>query len=469
VKRQVGITHGYFDAWIYGFLENKKFNIEETVAKLHRRFAMEVNELATIHVTDYMRNCLRSGSHHFLGADKLGRSVFLINIKRDLPDPKHAEERRHLFDLFMSYGSRLRKDGRHCRMVVIFNQEGADSKKNYDLSALLACATHVAKFYPGALDKTYFCKMSRTLTVLAKAVLKAFPSAVTERLEILSEADLRQGALRKVIDEDVLPVALGGRNDCDHAERWRANAEDIEDYFRNVQRAICTRGMRVKEYELECLGVSAYSVDPSDDRTEQLSLLSPPRCYSCDLNPGLSQDSSHEEVPSAVTSPLSVSRPPSVMVVPAAPPQGSAGVCAQSGQTDTSSSVPLDCFALHRSAEKADPVVQQCDGKADDLDDLERSPSWFSAVSPLSDALALWFLDELLYWRENIEEAEREERKRICEDFAAALAEAHTDATCGACAVMSRKWYHEALHGATPLLLLLALLLNAIVLLSTHE
>ncbi|EAN82476.1 hypothetical protein, conserved, partial [Trypanosoma cruzi] len=74
VKRQLDITHDEFDCWIYGFLENKKYNIRETVAKLQRRFAMEANELATYTLTDYMRESLRSGIVQFIGEDKLGRT-----------------------------------------------------------------------------------------------------------------------------------------------------------------------------------------------------------------------------------------------------------------------------------------------------------------------------------------------------------------------------------------------------------
>ncbi|KAL7703623.1 CRAL/TRIO domain containing protein [Lotmaria passim] len=448
VKRQVDIKHGYFDAWIYGFLENKKFNIEETVAKLHRRFAMEANELATLTITDYVRDSLRSGSHQFIGIDKLGRCVFVITLKRDFPDPLHNEERFALFDLFMSYGSRLCKDGKRCQMVAIFNHEGANTKKNFDLTGLLACAKHLAKFYPGALDKTYFCNMGRTLTALAKSTLKAFPAFVTDRLEILSDADLKRGALLKVMDAEVLPVALGGRNSCDQPEGWRAYAEDVVAYFEGVQHAICERGMRVKDYELECLGVAVEGSNSACSSPQPRSSPSLP-LSSNNADSGVPQESASEAaiVASSFTAEPDWNDPQSTVVAAPLPSMclTTQRVTLYQGSAGTFPHCKLQEWSISKSA-------------SEDAEDLQCSPSsWFNAVAPLSSALALWFLEELLYWREAIEAAEREDRRRLFEAFATAVT-----APRGTHAVAHRKWFSSSMQGATPLLVLTALLLNAV-------
>ncbi|KAG5471911.1 hypothetical protein CUR178_02576 [Leishmania enriettii] len=114
VKRQLDVKHGYFDAWIYGFLENKNFSIDETVAKLHRRFAMRVNELASYELTDFMRESLRRGIIGELGNDKAGRIAFLVDTKRDHLQAKHRDEQRRSFDMIASFGTRLRPESKRC-------------------------------------------------------------------------------------------------------------------------------------------------------------------------------------------------------------------------------------------------------------------------------------------------------------------------------------------------------------------
>ncbi|KAF8305414.1 hypothetical protein TcBrA4_0040540 [Trypanosoma cruzi] len=51
LRRRLGICHTDLDCWLYAFLENKKFDVDETIAKLRRRAAMEVQELGAYEIT----------------------------------------------------------------------------------------------------------------------------------------------------------------------------------------------------------------------------------------------------------------------------------------------------------------------------------------------------------------------------------------------------------------------------------
>ncbi|EPY35192.1 hypothetical protein STCU_01204, partial [Strigomonas culicis] len=207
VKRQTGISSSLLDAWVYLFLENKKFDIAETVSKIHRRHAMEFGELATLTFTEHMREALRSGIIQEIGTDRLGRATFFVTSKRETTDSKLKEEERLLFDIALCMGTRLRADNNRCQMVMLINQEGANILKG-DLSSL---ATRVAKFYPGGVDKMYLCKMGRMMAAMAKPIFKRLPPIMSERLVIVDDSDIKKGYLLELFDEDVLPVTFGGK------------------------------------------------------------------------------------------------------------------------------------------------------------------------------------------------------------------------------------------------------------------
>ncbi|EKF38056.1 hypothetical protein MOQ_001737, partial [Trypanosoma cruzi marinkellei] len=253
VKRQLDITYDEFDCWIYGFLENKKYNIRETVAKLQRRFAMEVNELATYNLTDYMRQSLRSGIVQFVGHDKLGRSVLYVMAQRDHPVSSHREENKRTFDMMLSYGTRLRADSKRCQMVMLINQEKASLWSNVDMTFQADIALRIAKFFPGAVDKMYICNMNRTLAAVAKPIFSRLPAIVSDRIIIVSDSELKAGKLLEYFDESVLPVALGGGNDCDHPEHWVEHATLVEGYYTQLKEAVLSYGLSVKEWERTCL------------------------------------------------------------------------------------------------------------------------------------------------------------------------------------------------------------------------
>ncbi|KAF8293822.1 hypothetical protein TcYC6_0107480 [Trypanosoma cruzi] len=253
VKRQLDITYDEFDCWIYGFLENKKYNIRETVAKLQRRFAMEVNELATYTLTDYMQESLRSGIVQFVGEDKLGRTVLYVMAQRDHPVSSRREENKRTFDMMLSYGTRLRADSKRCQMVMLINQEKASLWSNVDMTFQADIALRIAKFFPGAVDKMYICNMNRTLAAVAKPIFSRLPAIVSDRIIIISDSELKAGKLLEYFDESVLPVALGGCNDCDHPQHWAEHAALVEGYYAQLKEAVLGGGLSVKAWELTCL------------------------------------------------------------------------------------------------------------------------------------------------------------------------------------------------------------------------
>ena len=75
VKRRMGIEHDYSDCWIYNFLENKYFDVDETVAKLYRRDTMEREEIHGYEVTDFMREQMSKGLIQLIGDDRDGRVI----------------------------------------------------------------------------------------------------------------------------------------------------------------------------------------------------------------------------------------------------------------------------------------------------------------------------------------------------------------------------------------------------------
>lgn len=253
VKARVGITHTYFDCWIYGFLENKNFDVEETVAKLIRRDAMERKELASYDITDYMREQMAKGIIQLIGDDKEGRVTFYIVTKRDFPTSKRREENKRNFDMWLSYGTRLRKENQKCRITMLVNQTDASMWSNTDMTFQADVALRIAKYYPGAVDRMYICKMNRTLAAVAKPIFSRLPKVVSERMRIFTESDIEKGRLLELFDEDVLPIALGGKNAIDGPSNWNRFGEIITHHFTQLKTAVADKGQGVKEWELEQL------------------------------------------------------------------------------------------------------------------------------------------------------------------------------------------------------------------------
>mmetsp|Transcript_49569 Transcript_49569/g.153022 ORF Transcript_49569/g.153022 Transcript_49569/m.153022 type:complete len:1131 (-) Transcript_49569:95-3487(-) len=248
VKLRVGITHDKFDCWIFKFLENKHFDVDETVAKLQRRAEMERGFL-DYEVTDHMREMMRSGIMQVIGEDKDGRVAMYVVTCRDFPKSELREERKRNFDMWLSYGTRLRRGDPRCRITLLVNQRDAGVWANTDMTFQTNIAFRIAKFYPGMIDRAYVCCMGNALSAVARPVIKAMPAAISDRIFIYNEKQImEEKKMLEFFDEDVLPIALGGTNDCDHPANYESFAENVESYFNEVKDAI-SRGLSVKEYE----------------------------------------------------------------------------------------------------------------------------------------------------------------------------------------------------------------------------
>lgn len=250
VKRQVGVEHNHFDGWIYSFLENKHFDVAETVAKLQRRADMERNELSKYVLTEEMLSDMKKGVIQLIGEDKEGRITFYITTKRDFPKSSQRETRKKAFDIWLSYGTRLRRDNKRCRIAMLINQADASMWSNLDMGFQSNIALRISKFYPGAVDKMYVCKMGKALAAMAKPIFSALPQVVSEHIFIVTDADIKDGRLLQHYDASVLPVALGGTNQCDTPENWEIFAKTISEYWARLSAGIAD-GKSVKEWELE--------------------------------------------------------------------------------------------------------------------------------------------------------------------------------------------------------------------------
>ncbi|PBJ81426.1 hypothetical protein BCY84_00086 [Trypanosoma cruzi cruzi] len=263
LRRRLGICHTDLDCWLYAFLENKKFDVDETIAKLRRRAAMEVQELGAYEITalgssggvDGNACCTNDGMARgviqIIGCDRRGRVCLYVNTVRDTCEKSLRAEKTRTFDAILSYATRLRRDHKSCRVVMLVNQKDASLLKNIDLPFQVSIALRISKYYPGLVERIYIVNMSRLLAVVAKSVFKGLPRDVSERISIVPETEMKQGALLQWFDAAVIPVALGGTMDRDTPEHWRAFADTVMRHFRHLQDAVVLRGMSVKEWELE--------------------------------------------------------------------------------------------------------------------------------------------------------------------------------------------------------------------------
>ncbi|CAJ1991208.1 CRAL/TRIO domain containing protein [Leishmania donovani] len=274
VKERMGIHHNYFDCWIFGFLENKNFNVDETVAKLRRRADFEREQLAAYNVTDWMMENMRKGIIQMIGNDKAGRVTFYVCTARDKPVAARREESRMNFDMFISYGTRLRPETKRCQITMLINQDKASMISNLDMTLQADIALRIAKFYPGCVDKIYICKMGRLLAAMAKPIFSRLPAIVSDRIIIISDGDIRHGKLLDLFDAEVLPVELGGKNDCNQQGNYDRFATTIRDYFEQLKAAIL-RGEGVKEWELNCLRSAGYIEEASRIDALKRSIIEP--------------------------------------------------------------------------------------------------------------------------------------------------------------------------------------------------
>lgn len=268
VKRRVGITHDHFDCWIYRFFENKHFDVEETVAKLIRRADMERNEFATYEMTPVIRGSMTSGVIQIIGEDKKGRMLFYIVTCRDFPTKEIREARKRNFDMWLSYGCRLRRNNPKCQIAMLINQRGASMWSNTDMTFQTNIAIRISKYYPGAVDKAWVCCMSGALGAIARPVLRAMPKALSEKIYIYNEADVAGGVLLPDIEESMIPTSLGGTNDVDDPSRYEKFADDVTLFFEKAKAAI-QAGRSMKEFEYDEIQAEIQAEDVVKKKEEQ--------------------------------------------------------------------------------------------------------------------------------------------------------------------------------------------------------
>ncbi len=251
VKMAVGVRHRYFDHWIYSFLENKKFDVEETIAKLFRRADMEQNELASLEIDDWMVQNLRTGTIQIVGEDKEGRLIFYCVTCRDFPTSDRRDLRRRNFDMWLSYGTRLRRGNLRCKICLLVNQRDAGIWANTDMTFQSNIALRIAKYYPGCVDRILVCCMGAALATFAKPIIGKLPAAIRDTTFIFTEKEVMQeGKLLTFMEKDVIPVALGGTNECDTPEHWAQFADTVIAHFKDLQNALRS-GQSAKEWEME--------------------------------------------------------------------------------------------------------------------------------------------------------------------------------------------------------------------------
>jgi hypothetical protein len=270
VKVRMNITHDKFDCWIFKFLENKHFNVDETVAKLQRRADFE-RGFVNYEISPYMKELMRSGIMNVIGEDKEGRVTFYIVTRKDFPKSKYREERMKNFDMWLSYGSRLRRNEPRCRITLLINQQDASAWSNADMTFQTNIAFRIAKFYPGMIDRAYVCCMGNALSAFARPILKAMPAVISDRIFIFnSKQVLEEKKMLEMFDPSVLPIALGGENDCDNEAGWTNFAESVEEYFTEVKSALM-KGMSVKEYEQSLLDMEEKAAAEKKKEEERMA------------------------------------------------------------------------------------------------------------------------------------------------------------------------------------------------------
>lgn len=256
VKQAVNINHSYLDSWIYLFFENKKFNVKETVDKLNRRDIMEKSVFSLYTLRLATKKSLRSGIVQYIGRDYENRPVLYFNTCRDFPKTEERAERQENFDMFLSWSVRCCRENPTSKVIWLINQKDSSFRKNLDLIFQKDMALRVSKFFPGVVAKMYICNMSATLTLMFRPLIRQLPSSISDCVFFFSGGDLSKGKLLELIPENVLPVAMGGKHDCDHRDNYEFFAQNVEDYFEKCIKALHS-GISIKEMEM----MEEYGVD----------------------------------------------------------------------------------------------------------------------------------------------------------------------------------------------------------------
>ncbi|KAG5497513.1 hypothetical protein JKF63_03777 [Porcisia hertigi] len=249
VKRAVGIHHRYLDGWVYLFLANKNFNVAEAAAKLCRRNDMERTVFSKYTMTDSLRKSMRAGIVQYIGRDKEGRPVLYFNTARDSPKAEQRPERQANMDMFLSWSVRCDRKNPTATVTWLINQKNASLMRNTDLIFQKDMALRVSKFFPGVVARILVCNMSSALTLVIKPLLRQLPKAISDCIFLFSASDIKKGELLKRIDANVLPVEMGGCNDCDHAPNYERFAVTIEDYFSRCITAL-NQNISIKDMEV---------------------------------------------------------------------------------------------------------------------------------------------------------------------------------------------------------------------------
>ncbi|KAK7195154.1 CRAL/TRIO domain containing protein [Novymonas esmeraldas] len=249
VKRAVEVHHSYLDGWIYLFLANKKYDVGETVAKLVRRQEMERAVFVNYVMTDTLRKSMRAGIVQYIGRDKEGHPVLYFNTARDCPKAEQRPERQANMDMFLGWAARCDRHNPTATVTWLINQKDASMLRNTDLIFQKDMALRTSKFFPGVVGRMFICNMSGALTFVMKPLLRQLPQAISECIFLFSAGDIKRGELLKRIDAEVLPVEMGGRNDCDHYPNYERFATTVEGYFERCVTAI-RAGISIKEMEM---------------------------------------------------------------------------------------------------------------------------------------------------------------------------------------------------------------------------
>lgn len=256
VKRAVGVHHSHLDGWIYLFLANKKFDVGETIAKLRRRDDMERTVFSDYTMTDNLRKSMRAGVVQYIGRDKEGRPVLYFNTARDFPKVEQRAERQSNLDMFLSWSVRCDPKNPTAMVTWLINQKDASMLRNTDLIFQKDMALRISKFFPGVVGRMFICNMSTALTFVMKPLLRQLPSAISDCIFLFSAGDIKRGELLSRIDASVLPVEMGGLNDCDHPPNYERFASGVEDYFARCITALHA-GITIKDMEV----MEMYGVD----------------------------------------------------------------------------------------------------------------------------------------------------------------------------------------------------------------
>lgn len=256
VKHAVSIHHSFLDSWIYLFFENKKFNVKETVEKLNRRDIMEKSMFSAYTLSPAIKSSMRSGIVQYVGRDYEGRPVLYFNTCRDFPKVEERDSRRENMDMFLSWAVRCSRENPSSKVIWLINQKDSSFRKNMDLIFQKDMALRVSKFFPGVVAKMYLCNMSSALTLVFRPLLRQLPSSISDCIFFFSGNDLAKGKLLEFIPEEVLPIAMGGKNNCDHPGNYELFAQSVESYFIRCINALHS-GISIKEMEM----MEEYGVD----------------------------------------------------------------------------------------------------------------------------------------------------------------------------------------------------------------